>query len=213
MALPACAETRQTDPLEGPRGPAGREKPAGPLLFPSPDGPMRQLIYSVAASLDGYIARPDGAYDWIPDEPDIDWGAFLGRFDTVLMGRRTYEVVTDGDAEEDPTSRLRTVVASRTLDPEDHPDVDVVSDEVTAFVEELLREEGKDVWLMGGGVLFRSLLGAGLVDAVEVALVPALLGDGIPLLPPGEGGSRLELRDLTRYPSGIVLASYEVPAD
>lgn len=174
---------------------------------------MRQLIYSVAASLDGYIARPDGGYDWIPDEPDIDWGAFLGRFDTVLMGRRTYEVVTAGDAGEDPTSRMRTVVASRTLDPEDHPDVEVVSEDVRGFVEELLREEGEDVWLMGGGVLFRTLLDAGLVDAVEVALVPALLGDGIPLLPPGEGGSRLELRDLTPYPSGIVLASYEVPVD
>lgn len=174
---------------------------------------MRQLIYSVAASLDGYIARPDGAYDWIPDEPDIDWGAFLGRFDTVLMGRRTYEVVSSGGSGEDPTSRMRTVVASRTLDPEDHPDVDVVSGNVSAFVDQLLREEGKDVWLMGGGVLFRTLLDAGLVDAVEVALVPALLGGGIPLLPPGEGGSRLELRDLTSYPSGIVLASYGVPGD
>lgn len=174
---------------------------------------MRQLIYSVAASLDGYIARPDGAYDWIPDEPDIDWGAFLGRFDTVLMGRRTYEVVTSDSSGEDPTSRMRTVVASRNLDPDDHPDVDVVSGDVSGFVDRLLRQDGKDVWLMGGGVLFRTLLDAGLVDAVEVAIVPALLGDGIPLLPPGDAGARLELRDLTRYPSGIVLTSYEVPAN
>lgn len=81
----------------------------GPLLLRSGDGhreataesgAMRKILYSVAMSLDGYIARPDGSYDWIPDEPGIDWEAFLGRFDTVLTGRRTYEVETAPSASE-----------------------------------------------------------------------------------------------------------------
>lgn len=171
---------------------------------------MRDILYSVAASLDGYIARSDGSYDWIPDEPGIDWGAFLGRFDTVLMGRRTYEVVSAGEAEEGPTARKRTIVFSRRLDPGEHPGVEIVSENVATFVEELRGEDGEDVWLMGGGVLFRSLLDAGLVDGVEVAVVPVLLGDGIPLLPSRQDETRLELTHVERYPSGIVLLRYGV---
>lgn len=173
---------------------------------------MREILYSVAASLDGYIARSDGSYDWIPDEPGIDWGAFLGRFDTVLMGRRTYEVVSASEADEGPTAQKRTVVFSRSLDPEQRPGIEIVRGNAAEFVDALRDEDGKDIWLMGGGVLFRSLLDAGLVDGVEVAVVPVLLGDGIPLLPSREGETGLELRAVERYPSGIVLLRYDVAA-
>ena len=173
---------------------------------------MRQILCSVAASLDGYIARPGGEYDWIPDEPNVDWGAFLARFDTVLIGRRTWEVIADSAPEEDPTVGMRTVVVSTTLDPAEHPGVEIVGDDPAGFVEALRREDGEDVWLMGGGVLFRSLLDAGLVDGVEVAVVPVLLGQGIPLLPSWKGDARLELLDMERYPSGIVQLRYRVLA-
>lgn len=171
---------------------------------------VRRVLYSVAMSLDGYIAGPGGEYDWIPDEPEMDWEAFLGRFDTVLMGRGTWEVV-EGQEGEGPTAGMRTIVFSRTLDADEHPDVEVVGRDAAGVVADLRREaEGKDVWLMGGGKLFRSLLDAGLVDGVEVAVVPVLLGEGVPFLPAGAGGAELELTGAEELSTGIVFLSYDV---
>jgi dihydrofolate reductase len=171
---------------------------------------MRRVIYSVAMSLDGYIARRDGAYDWIPLDPAIDWGAFMGRFDTALMGRRTFDLMRKQGAGSGGSGQ-RSIVFSRTLDAAAFPDVTVVRDDAgAALVAELRRGEGKDIWLVGGGVLFRSLLDAGQVDVVETAVVPTLLGDGLPMVPPGARTSRLRYVDQTRYPSGIVLLRYDV---
>lgn len=169
----------------------------------------RDVVYSVAASLDGYIADPDGGYGWIPEEPAIDWEAFVARFDTVVMGRRTWEVVSrDGGGSFLPEMDL--VVFSRTLEPEDHPRARITGDDPATVVDGLRRRPGRDIWLMGGGVLFRSLLDAGLVDRVEVAIVPVLLGRGIPLLPEREDEVRLRLRGQRSYPSGMVLLEYDV---
>lgn len=171
---------------------------------------MRRVLYSVAMSLDGYIAGPGGDFDWIPEEPEIDWARFLGRFDTVLMGRRTWEVLaSEGGA--GPTAGMRRIVFSRTLDPADHPGVEVVSEDAAGVVSELKAGDGKDIWLMGGGQLFRSLLESGVVDGVEAAVVPVLLGDGIPFLPAGGDPVRLEPRGVETYPTtGLVLLSYDV---
>ncbi len=172
---------------------------------------MRRLRYNVAASLDGFIAGPDGAYDWIVEDPTIDFAALFAEFDTALMGRRTFEVIR-GQGDGGTWPGVRTVVFSRTLRAEDHPAVTVVSDGAEAFVAALKREPGKDLWLFGGGVLFRSLLDAGLVDTVEVALIPVLLGEGLPLLPAGERAAGLKLERCTALPSGIVLLAYALPA-
>ena len=169
----------------------------------------RRVIYSVASSLDGFIARPGGQYDWIPEDPAIDWGEFLDRFDTVLMGRRTYEVVAD-EEEEELVAGKRTIVFSRTLDPSAAPGVEVLDDDPGQTVGRLKTAERRDIWLMGGGVLFRELLDAEMVDAVEVAVVPKLLGEGIPLLAARSGDVNLRLRHREEYPSGIVLLRYDV---
>ena len=81
---------------------------------------MRRIRYSVAMSLDGFIAGPQGEYDWIPNEPEIDWGAFMARFDTVLMGRRSYEAALAGPGGS-LFSSMRTYVFSRTLRPRTIP--------------------------------------------------------------------------------------------
>jgi dihydrofolate reductase len=171
---------------------------------------MRRVLYSVAASLDGFIAGPDGEFDWIPVDPDIDFGAFMSRFDTVLMGRRSYEVAAGNDA---LFPDLRTYVFSRTLRGADHPEVTVVADDAVETVQALRRESGKDIWLFGGGVLFASLLEAGVVDGVEVALVPILLGQGLPLLPSVPHRTRLVLTNTQTYSSGIVLLTYDIVRD
>lgn len=168
----------------------------------------RRVRYSVAASLDGFIATPDGGYDWIPSDPAIDFAAFLSDIDTVLMGRRTYEVVRQGGgiSFEPP---IRTYVFSRSLAPNLVPDAILVSDDPAGFVRALALKEGKDIWLFGGGQLFGSLLRSGMVDTVEVAIVPVLLGEGMPILPiPGRIPLHLERTE--EFPSGIILNRYRV---
>jgi dihydrofolate reductase len=165
----------------------------------------------VAASLDGYIAGPSGEADWITMDPEIDFAALFARFDVVLMGRRTYDQVrTMGGVEAMPG--VTSVVASRTLRPEDCPGATVIGDGLEERVRELRAGGGKDIWLFGGGVLFRSLLDAGLVDEVGVAVMPVLLGGGVPLLAAG-GRAKLRLTGSKIYQSGIVSLEYVVEAE
>jgi dihydrofolate reductase len=169
---------------------------------------MRRLRYSVAASLDGYIAGPRDDYDWIITDPDIDFNALLEGFDAVIMGRRSFEVLSGGKDEGYPG--LKTFVASRTLRQRDYHKVTILSDNLEEAVAGLRAGSGKDIWLFGGGLLFRSLARAGLVDAVEVAVIPVLLGGGIALLPVPADQVKLKLTAHKIYKTGIVFLQYEV---
>src|SRR5262249_36309980 len=143
---------------------------------------MRQVRYGVVMSLDGYIAGPNGEADWIVMDPDIDFGAIFRRFDTLLIGRNTFAAMQAMGGDAPPTRGVQSVVTSSTLRQADYPDVTIVNN-AEPFVAELKSKPGKDIWLFGGGRLFHSLLAAGLVDAIDVGVVPVLLGGGIPLLP------------------------------
>lgn len=170
---------------------------------------MRRIRYSCAMSLDGYIAGPNDEFDWIVIDPDIDFEEMFEQFDTYLLGRRTF-AVTAGLGSPVP-SRARTYVFSRTLRQSDHSDVTIVGENWKEVVRALREESGKDIWLFGGGSLFRSLCEEGLVDTVEVAIVPVLLGGGVPLV--AELSSRIELRltDQRVYEkTGTVSLVYEV---
>jgi dihydrofolate reductase len=170
---------------------------------------MRSVVYGCAMSLDGYIADPGDGYDWIVQDPDIDFAAIFSRYDTFLLGRKTYEVMRRmGHMPSVPGGR--TFLCSRAADPEEHPDVAVTADaERTAA--ELRAAPGKDIWLFGGGELFRSLLAAGLVDEVSVAVIPVLLGGGIPFLPAPASRASLRLKRHRLYEkSGIMLLDYDV---
>jgi|SRR5687768_7164281 len=171
---------------------------------------MRRIRYSVAMSLDGFIAGPQGEYDWIPNESEFDWGAFMARFDTVLMGRRSYEAAQAAPGGSFLPA-MPTYVFSRTLRPEEHPDVTIVGTDLEPRMEDLRSARGgKEIWLFGGGELFRSLLERGYVDVVEVGLVPVLLGRGVPFLPGLGRRTALRLTDTRRYPTGMMLLTYEI---
>ncbi|HJU86934.1 MAG TPA: dihydrofolate reductase family protein [Gemmatimonadota bacterium] len=170
--------------------------------------PGRRIRYRVACSLDGYIAGPKGEYDWIVHEPTMDFAALFAQFDTLLMGRKTFDlVIAQGQM---GFFGKEVVVVSRSLNAKDHPDVTIVSRGLEARVRELRDRPGKDIWLFGGGQLFRSLLDLGLVDTVEPAIVPVLLGGGVPFLPTPALTRRLTLTAHKVFPSGIVWLEYTV---
>jgi dihydrofolate reductase len=169
---------------------------------------MRRICYQVAMSLDGYIAGPNGEFDWIIMDPDIDFAAMFSHFDTLLMGRRTFEMMLkQGNA---VMPGMKTVVFSRTLRQQDHPEVTVVAAEIEETVASLRAKPGKDIWLFGGGSLFQSFLDAKLVDKVELGVIPVLLGAGIPLLPSPAKQAKLKLAGHKIYKTGIVMLNYDV---
>jgi dihydrofolate reductase len=173
--------------------------------------PMRPVLYRVAASLDGYIAGPRGEVDWIVGNGGADLAALYDEVDTVLLGRRTYELTLRPGAPPWPAG-WRLYVFSRTLSAEPHARVRVVSTGAAETVAGLRADTGKKIWLFGGGGLFRSLLEAGQVDEVEVAVMPVVLGGGIPLLAvrAGANPTRLALTAMKASPKGIVTLRYAV---
>lgn len=173
---------------------------------------MRPVRYNVAASLDGFIADQNGAYDWIPLDPAVDFGALFARIDTVLLGRHSYELILrEPSAASAWPAGARVYVFSRTLDPAEHPSVTVVREDAAAVVAALRAEPGSgEIWLYGGGALFGTLLAAGQVDSVEVTVVPVLLGQGVPLVTADIPRETLTLTHSHVYPSGMVALHYQV---
>ena len=188
---------------------------------------MRELVYYVAVTLDGFIAHPDGSFDKFPW--DADYGADLAEefpetlpahlrstehrslenrwFDTVLMGRNTYEVgLKEGIASPYPT--LRQYVFSRSYNESPDPQVTIVSSDAVEVVRTLKQEDGKAIWLCGGSALATTLLTAGLIDRLILKLNPVLFGSGIPLFAPVVTQVLTELTDHKRYPSGHMVLHY-----
>jgi dihydrofolate reductase len=170
---------------------------------------MRRVVYRVATSVDGYIAGPHGEIDWIVHDPAVDFAKIYDSVDTVLLGRRTFELTRQPGAPPWPRD-WQIYVFSRTLRPGAHRGVTVVSADAGARVAALRAAPGREIWLFGGGSLFRSLLEAGQVDLVELLVVPVLLGGGIPLLEGGAPLTQLSLEHVQNYASGLLRLRYGV---
>lgn len=207
MARAAKKAKKKAAKKVAPKRPA---KKTSRTTAPAPKRSGRRVIYSVAMSLDGYIAGPKGEYDWIIMDPDIDFGHIFSQFDTLLMGRKTFaETVSRGQGGGWPG--MKTVVFSSTLKQSDYPGVTIVANDAASAVKKLKEQPGKDIWLFGGGKLFRSLLDAGVVDGVGTAVIPVVIGGGIPFLPAPAPLKKLKLTKHKLYPkSGIMSLDYDV---
>ena len=169
---------------------------------------MAQIRYSVAMSLDGYIAGPRGEYDWIIADPDINFSALMAQFEVILVGKRTFETMVQ--AKQTTMPGIKTIVVSTTLNQKDYPEVTIINNNVEQTITALRAKSRKDIWLFGGGELFRRLLQVGLVDTVEIAIEPVLLGGGIPMLPLPADRRKLHLKSHRVYKTGIVRLEYGV---
>ena len=173
----------------------------------------RKIIVRIAASADGYIARPDGDLAWLTSRPApkgfYGINAFMKTIDTMVMGRLTYEAGLSLGATFDP--RSRTLVFSRHAPPADVPaGVEFVSAAIGPFVERLRERPGKDIWLMGGGNLIASFLDAQAIDEFVVSVVPVFIGDGIPLIARRSRLTPLKPQSVERFDDGLVQLHYQV---
>jgi dihydrofolate reductase len=172
---------------------------------------VRKVTFGGANSLDNYLARPDHGVDWLlwGEEAAAVMADFWKTIDTVLMGRKTYEVALRSGQGGAAYPGVQTYVFSRTL-PEGSGSVTIVSSDVVPFVRELKQRDGKDICLMGGGELARPLFEAGLIDEIGFNIHPVLLGSGIPLFHSMSRQIDLELRECRPFKNGCVLVSYRV---
>ena len=177
---------------------------------------MRKVVYSLTNSLDNFIARADGSYDWIlmDDEIMSEFPKLFASFDTVLMGRKTYDITMTQSLEPGQETSgfmdMKTYVFSRTMKESSNASVNIVSGNAGEFVRNLKNESGKDIWLMGGGILAASLLKERLVDEIGLAIQPVLLGSGIPLFPDLDLQIDLQLVECKTYKNGIVSLAYRL---
>jgi dihydrofolate reductase len=170
---------------------------------------MRLVRFGGAMSLDGFIAGPNGEHDWIVMDPEIDFAGIMRQFDTFLIGRKTFDVMNRMGNAGTSSAGITNIIFSRTLKQRDYPKVRIESD-ATRVVKELKAKPGKDIAIFGGGELFRSLLGAGLVDRIEMSVIPVLLGTGIPVFPP-PGRVVLKLRSQRLYQkTGTLGVEYDI---
>jgi dihydrofolate reductase len=173
----------------------------------------RKVIVHIATSADGYIARSDGDLEWLTSRPApkgfYGMDAFMKSVDTMLLGRKTYEISLSLGAKFDPKDRY--VVFSRNPRPADAPrGVEFVADAIDAFVRTLREQPGKDIWLMGGGDLIASFLDEEAIDEFVISVVPAFIGDGIPLIARRHRHVLLDLQSSERFPDGLVQLHYGV---
>jgi dihydrofolate reductase len=174
---------------------------------------MRKVTFGGAPSLDGYFARKNDAVDWLmwSKEASKITSGYWKTIDTIVMGRKTYEAGLKMDGgKANLYSGMKTYVFSRTLKPRKQGNLEIVSSDAVKFLKRLIDGDGKDICVMGGGELARSLFEAGLIDEIGFNIHPVLLGSGIPLFHEMKRQINLELLDCKRFQNGCVYVSYRV---
>jgi dihydrofolate reductase len=175
---------------------------------------MRKIVLGLGISLDGYIARPDGAVDYLFMPKDYSMGPFFATIDTYVMGRKTLDAALkmSGKPYTSPGG-LATYVFSHSQPPGERDGLTWVNESPAAFVRRLRKRPGKrkdkNIWLMGGGELAREFLKADLVDELYIGVVPVLLGEGIPLFPSGFPQRNFSLIENKTFSRGMIALKYK----
>lgn len=169
---------------------------------------MRKIILSLGISLDGYIARPDGAVDFLFKPKDYSMASSFEAIDTAIMGRKTLDVGLKLSGGTLPDYGWAIYVFSRSKPKAGHG-VTFVNQSPASLIRKLRKTRGKDIWLMGGGELAREFLKADLVDEIHLGIIPRLLGEGIPLFPCGFPQRDFKLIENKSYSRGLVSLKYK----
>ena len=176
----------------------------------------RKIIVYLATSADGFISRKDGAVDWL-DRPEPKGGYGMREFwesiDTILMGRKTYDMsvkfVKEGKATPDMFSGVKHYAFSRKPRKPLYG-FEFVTEPIEKFVKRLRTQKGKDIWMMGGGGLIGSFLDAGLIDEFIIHVIPTFIGEGIPLIAPKRRTVPLKLLSSKSFSDGSLRLHYAV---
>ena len=174
---------------------------------------MRKVILYIAVSLDHYIARKNGAVDWLENavehikDEDYGYKAFYDGIDTTLMGRKTFDEILGFDVPFPYPDKSNYVFTSN--NEFEHEYAQGIKENASAFLQQLKQEAGKDIWLVGGGRLITDFAENGLIDEMILTVFPILLGEGIPLFLPFQNGSSYTLKENKSYTNGIVQLHYQ----
>ena len=172
----------------------------------------RSIILYIAASLDGYIAKSNGAVDWLcgnGDDPNPDNGYdnFYRAIDTVIMGRTTYEQVINELSPDNWVYEGKKCYVATTKGYDFDDRAEFISEDIAGFVKNLKKQQGKDIWLIGGGKLIDAFVKQNLIDKYIITIIPTILGDGIPLFLKENPEIKLRLVE-TKTVDGMVELNY-----
>jgi dihydrofolate reductase len=178
---------------------------------------MRKIIVYIATSADGFIARKDGAVDWL-DRPrtagDYGMGKFFKSIDTILWGRKTYDMVLrfqkEGKDSPDNYGGIKNYAFSRKPPRKTAPGFEFVKEPIKKFVKRLRSQKGKDIWMMGGAGIIGSFLDCGGIDEFIIHVIPTFIGEGIPLMAPRHRTVPLKLKSCKKFSDGVVRLHYKV---
>lgn len=175
---------------------------------------MRKLKAYIATSLNGKIAKEDGSVDWLeeipnPEKEDYGYASFYDSIDTTIQGYATYKQIIDWDIDF-PYPDKKNYVLTRKQELEDTDHATFISTNHVPFIKELKQQEGKDVWLIGGGLINTMLLNANLIDEIYVFVMPIILSGGIELFGALPNETHLELIGTKSYKSGGIELRYTI---
>jgi dihydrofolate reductase len=170
---------------------------------------MRNVVLGLGISLDGYIARPNGAVDFLFMPKGYSMASFFATIDTAIMGRKTLEAGLQMGGGSFSGSSMATYVFSHSKPAGERDGLVFINQSPASFIRQLRKRPGKDIWLMGGGELARAFLQADLVDGLYLGIVPVLLGEGIPLFPSGFPQRDFALVENKTYSKGLIALKYK----
>ena len=173
---------------------------------------MKKIILYIATSIDGRIAEPDGGIEWLSEFPiteEMNYGykKFIDSVDTIIIGGRSWRELSNMDAMGAYADKAVYVVSHRNWGETEN--IKFITENIIECITTLRNEQGKDIWLFGGGELVSILLAANLIDEMQIAYIPVILGKGIPLFPELPTSSKWKLSETAEYKNGVLKMSYQ----